>query len=593
MDIKLITFLISFSSIIIATKVEITDLSNNPGLLVLVTGKSFLKVGDHKIYHTINLDAFQPAFNKLRVIIDELSSFNNYSELTNVLKVKFSNIENLYFGLLPRKRAKRGLLNFAGAAIKEITGNMDHEDFLEISNDLNKLKFNNQQLITENNRQIKVNLNMQERINDIIKQLKEQRTIISKNLIGSRYSSGFSKDIIIFKEIFNINVNLDHLKFHLQSVVESVHLAKLGIISKNILYPDELGFASEKLEEKGIVVKNMEEIYSYLNVVALFNESQLIFVVKVPILQNEAYNSLILEALPIGQKILKVPAAAAMTSRERTYFITKNCQRIEGNLICTQSNLLDYTSDTCFPNLLRGLHGNCTFQKYEYNDAIKSITSNHLLIKSRHLSHMNSTCGLNHRNITGIFLIEFHNCSITVNKTTITNLEIIQYERPFILPLQGLNISEREFDESLSIQDLQIENRRHILDLTRIHENHTIATFGISSFSVILGLIIVIYLLKANFRVRMFDKQPNEILQRKQAIAEPTSQPNHTHRDVASSGGGVVKDQSSPDKQTTAPEPASKSSSIVSPSIVQRQHNQQHSIISLSPPTITFTESKP
>lgn len=98
---------------------EITNLSNNPALLVLVAGKSFLKVGDHKVYHTINLSIFQPPFNKLQVIIDGLASFQNYSKLMNVLKTKFSNIENLYVGLLPRKRIERGLLNFAGTGIKK------------------------------------------------------------------------------------------------------------------------------------------------------------------------------------------------------------------------------------------------------------------------------------------------------------------------------------------------------------------------------------------------------------------------------------------------------------------------------------------
>lgn len=200
---------------------------------------------------------------------------------------------------------------------------------------------------------------------------------------------------------------------------------------------------------------------------------------------------------------------------------------------------------------------------------------------------MNSTCGLNQRNITGIFLIEFHNCSITINKTTITNLEFIQSERPFILPLQGLNISEQEFDTSLTIEDLQIENRRHILDLTKIHENHTITTFGISSISIILGLIIVFYLLKTNFRVRMFNKQPKEIFQDAQANADPTNQPKETHRDVASSGGEVVKDQSS------SSEPVSKPSILVTPQIAQRQqHHQHHNTIALAPPTITFKESK-
>lgn len=265
------------------------------------------------------------------------------------------------------------------------------------------------------------------------------------------------------------------------------------------------------------------------------------------------YNTFKLEALPLNHhKILKLPANTAMTSENRTYFINKQCQRIVENFICTSENLLDYTLDGCYSKLLRGKPGNCTFENYNDKDVVKRISDNHVVLKSRNYTRMRSTCGVANRKIKGTFLIEFHNCSVIVNETTFTNSESIHSDHQFILPLQGIKISEQEFEESLTIADLQIENRSYMKDLTQTHQQHTITSFGISTTSLLLVIIIVIYLLKArNFRLRICNKPSSK----KPSIPEINTDPgDHTHRDVASSDGGVVTDQSSPIILYKAPE---------------------------------------
>lgn len=182
-----------------------------------------------------------------------------------------------------------------------------------------------------------------------------------------------------------------------------------------------------------------------------------------------------------------------MTKENNTYFIIQKCQRIEGNSICTRENLMNYTMDTCYSMLLKGLPGNCTFEYYKDADKIKPITNNHVIVLSKFKTHLNSTCGISNRNITGKLLIEFHNCSIMLNGTIFTRMEFIHPEKPFGLPLHGLNISEMKMEKPTTIENSQIENRRHLTALTQSHKQHAIATFGISTCSFILGLIIIIY----------------------------------------------------------------------------------------------------
>lgn len=315
-----------------------------------------MKVGEHRIYHIIDFNLYEPTFTKLKSITKEIRTFGNFTELDNILSTKFDNLRNIHFGLQMKLRQKRGLMNFVGTGIKFLTGNMDYEDFLEISRDLDDLRNKNNELVRENNEQRKINLDMQDRINRLIKQVNTQQTLIMKTLNNSQTDS-LEKQIQILEAIINVNIQLDHLISHFKDISESIHLAKLNVISKHILHPDELAFSIERLEERGIIIRNIEQVYDFLEISAFYNASTLVFVVKIPALQNSTFNHLILEALPIGDKILNLPTTTAMINENDTYFIIKECI-IKGNRICNQkSDLLSFNTDTCYPQLLRGMTG--------------------------------------------------------------------------------------------------------------------------------------------------------------------------------------------------------------------------------------------
>lgn len=149
----LLLFLISTSYMIqpIHCTIQIMDLNQNPGLLALTAGESFMKVGEHRIYHTIDFDLYEPTFTKLKLITKELRNYGNFTELNDVLSTKLFNLKNLYFGLQMKTRQKRGLMDFVGTGIKFLTGNMDHQDYIDISRDLDDLTTKSNQLIRENN----------------------------------------------------------------------------------------------------------------------------------------------------------------------------------------------------------------------------------------------------------------------------------------------------------------------------------------------------------------------------------------------------------------------------------------------------------
>lgn len=66
-------------------------------------------------------------------------------------------------------------------------------------------------------------------------------------------------------------------------------------------------------------------------------------------------------------------------------------------------------------------------------DLAKAVVNSHIVVASKGYSVINSTCGTTERNITGSFLIAFHNCTVTVNETKFTNVEMMRSEKPIIL----------------------------------------------------------------------------------------------------------------------------------------------------------------
>lgn len=490
------TSLLFLITLIMATygSIQIMDLSQNPGLVIISAGESFMKVGEHRIYHTIDFDLYQPTFTKFKAIIKELRTFGNFTELNDIISAKLDNLRNIYFGLRMKTRQKRGLINFVGSGIKFLTGNMDHEDYIEISRDLDDLKSQNNNLVRENNQQRKINFDMQDRINKLIKQLNYQQSLIVKNLNNAQSNNNLQNQIQLLEKLVNVNIQLDHLISHFKDVSESIHLAKLNLISKHILQPDELSFSIEKLEEKGIIIDNIEQVYDFLEISAFYNMSKLVFVIKIPSIEKVTYNHLILEPIPVENKIMKLPSNTAMISENSTYFITKDCRQIEGHRICTKnSDVADFSNDTCFSKLLRGMTGTCVFERFNNSKEIRQVTTNHIVVKSKLPVKIETNCGITSRNLSGSFLIQYRNCSINLDSTTFENTEIIRRELPLIIPLDGLQITQQVSEKP--IENLHIINRNHLETISHRIQYSSISLSVLS----ILGIIslIILYMFKS------------------------------------------------------------------------------------------------
>lgn len=149
-----------------------------------------------------------------------LKAFTNFSDIINLLESKFDTTKNLYRNLLPITRKKRGLINMLGTTTKQITGNLDNNDLIEFSETIKKFEYDNQLLINENNEQAKINTQLQDRINRVLRELEMQHNQIRKNIITQRSDLGQNKNMQLLQEIIKINLYMDTFNSHLETVSE-------------------------------------------------------------------------------------------------------------------------------------------------------------------------------------------------------------------------------------------------------------------------------------------------------------------------------------------------------------------------------------
>lgn len=75
-------------------------------------------------------------------------------------------------------------------------------------------------------------------------------------------------------------------------------MSKLNVKSKNILSEKELYFIRNKLLNESINIVSLENIYEHLELQAFYNNTNLLFIIKTPILKIEIFTEYLLEQIP-------------------------------------------------------------------------------------------------------------------------------------------------------------------------------------------------------------------------------------------------------------------------------------------------------
>lgn len=273
------------------------------------------------LLQTFELETFDNVLGQYNSLIIQLGSNKNSKEMFEILKLKYEQTLTTLKRLLPKQKSEskqKRAINVLGSIIKAITGNLDNNDLINLNDYIRKLELSNENIIIENNKQVKINYQIQERLNNLTKMVQKESKDLARltNQLGTNFNIQVTWEQVL--QIQRIIFNLDIIQKHLDTIFESIQLAKMGIIAMDIIHPEEFQIIKRKLETQGIVLVSDDQVYEYLEAAAYYNGSSIVFVIKIPRFLDELYEQVIIENLPLNGEIVLLNASYAVLGRKST-----------------------------------------------------------------------------------------------------------------------------------------------------------------------------------------------------------------------------------------------------------------------------------
>lgn len=502
---------------------EIRNLHQDP---VLLTQYRDCKVqtGLIKIVHPINITILETNVNLINKIARKLDGSLPISQLV-IRKSRELHSNLLQIKPIERKRKKRW--DALGSAWKWLAGNPDADDLRIINKTTNEL-------IQENNHQIKVNQMITDRIEDIsntVNQLIAQQNLENKILLEEY-------------EAVKLLLYMDTLNSILTEIQDTILRTRIALPNNKLLTLKEILHIESLLHEQGIKTQYPEQALDYTNPKIATQNDLLLYILEIPELQK--FQSEVIQIFPLIVKdtiIINIPK-----------FIVKS-----GNNIFTTSHPEDYIQrtaymqlleDNCTYSMIMGTVSHCSATK-EYNTFTSLISDSKILINNAKSLDMYSSCGPHNRSLSGNFLIKFSNCSVTIDNQVFTSREVTGNTRELqgAFPNLIINRTIVEHHDIPTLRNLTKENRQQ-LELINLkqynHQKWIFSMLGGLSTSTIIITAVIIYACLRKRKVTIKIQQPKP-RNRKQNSSKVVSDNVHNKdEDVLSSPpGGITEHKSS------------------------------------------------
>ncbi|XP_055609131.1 uncharacterized protein LOC129756367 [Uranotaenia lowii] len=370
--------------------IQLHDITNNPGALTLSAGEGRIHEGYNRLFHTVDLKELGTTIGVLENLIAKVnSSTGNFIRLINL---KFKQINETYRALLPNSKSKRSI-EMLGSAIKFITGNLDADDLREINANINDIKRLDNNLIVQNNKQITINQEFQNRLQTLTDEIRNHENVLLKLTLQRNYTVNENAKIII---LFQLDIVLQTLR----TLENGIALAKLNIVNRQLLTINELKIIAQQLEQVDISLDSLEDVYNYLSVTVFYHGYHLIISIDIPRVSSTIYERMIIEQLPIKNKTVNIDYHTILVHSNETIAVLQNYEQIAKTYVYKKNQLLNITNDLCIAPLVRGRSGKCPFKETPPATEYRLLAYGTLIVKATlETIVMSSTCGINQKEL--------------------------------------------------------------------------------------------------------------------------------------------------------------------------------------------------
>lgn len=358
---------------------------------------------------------------------------------------------------------------------------MDANDADNLNTQIKHLYTNEHTISNTLSKQHTLNNQMLERLNNLTTHINnEQRTIetfITRNTheISNRIQREENK-LIEMQYLSQINYNIDLLNDHITNIAETIVLAKLNVISKLILNQAELNEIYNYMSNQSIEIISNEHLYELLELQAYYNNTNIIFNVKIPKLLKEKYYFYQRYKLPInGTKQIITQPYITYNDKSIQYY-DKACSKIESIYFCKNPVYQEATrNSTCLGRILNNEEAQCNLNDTGKIESIFQPEENYIIFINVPNTLINSTCSKTSHEVTGTAILHYKNCSVEVNGITYKDNLNVFWDEVRIAPPTYASIQAKSITNTLNLQKLhlhQLQNHEAVWTL-RNDTNHT------------------------------------------------------------------------------------------------------------------------
>ena len=386
---KLLIFSILCS---INLSMKITKLENKP-LALFDVGVMKVKIGTLKVIHTIDISQISHS-------LQEIINKTKYRINNTLIEEEIREISNLISRIRPYTFTRYRRWDLIGKAYKWLAGIPDADDLRFIQGTLKDLS-------NSNNLQIKVNQEITDKVNEIVK-------AINKTPLTSNSELATNLDLI------HLTTQLKQLKDSIEAIQEAVALAKRQIVSHKLLTADEIHLLANTLMKTGVHLHIPEQVLNFVTPTVVIERNILNYILSVPKIKTTTYRVYRVETISLHNEILDLPSSTFATKFPEIYAIHNNCKKFFDFHLCNRNEIQPIPKDECIWRLFFNGKATCTFKKSETKEEnLVEISPSIILLREqqRTLIQDNNISW----NVTGTLVIEYQNETIKINGKEFTN----------------------------------------------------------------------------------------------------------------------------------------------------------------------------
>lgn len=478
------------------TEIILTDLTRHPGLIAFEERETKVIKSYHLHLHVIQLEIFQSCFENLNYTLKSLGHSDDADEFREILQMRMNGLLESFRRIQPTKghRHRRGIFNPLGTIIKSISGNLDNDDLQDIHKILGDYRTKTDELIRTNERQIQINDDYQTKINSIVKHINTQQIQFMKEISAIKNQIPTNKNILFSQLFYKLLFNIDMLEKQARDIFESVQMSRIGILPKAILSQNETFYISKLLEDQEVEISNFDQVFEYLKVHALHNETHIIFAVQIPKFLIGKFRFVTFESIPKDNKMIVTNFKIAILGKNVTFVSSGDCPIVEQYRLCNYKDLIDISDDQCVSNALQGTEAACDYKEIQSRAEIRLVNGHTAIIKNaiKPIDIFSDGCNLKPRQITGTVMVTFEKCSMVINGSIYNAEETMDQHKLMLIPMFGINFQQSTITKEIELQELKVMhtiNRNHVSQLQIRQE--VMQKISLGSFILVLLTIII------------------------------------------------------------------------------------------------------